>query len=228
MPLKRIQRKVRRSDAYNDGSRFIPIVNESAAGRERSDLGAALAPESCGSRMDTAQRRVYIEHDRLTPENVHNANTVSLLGARARTLLAKYDRMRHCHENYAKQKFKFSSHEGDGTDPEGINVLRQINLAHLRRFHSIFDAMQRDPAAMKRWEMASKSSGKKNTMWEARDDAVSNELKHRKDDAHEPFTSSTLEPTSACAKSNGAGSSAQENTARAVHSAKSLDDVARI
>ncbi len=64
-------------------------------------------------------------------------------------------------------------------------------------------------------------------MWEAKDDAVWEELECHKDEVHEHILTPTL-GISARAASSSASSSAQDNTARAVYSAKFYDDAGRI
>ncbi len=141
-----------------------------------------------------------------------------MLCARARRLSAKYERMRRCHENYEVHNFDFSSPEGGGSDADRIVALRQANLAYDRWLHSTMALIERDPAALQRRNKANKRAGKKNAMWEARDDAVWQELERRKDEFHEhiPIPAPTISP---CATSSFAGSSVQGNTRRAVYSA---------
>ena len=238
--LKCIQRNTRPSDAYNDGSVEIATgpersgsaynavrssdthANASAIRPKESERSLSIVNavvERCDSRIDAAHGRMRIENVALIPENLPTAATVSLLRARARTLRAKYERMRRCHENYAVHNFNFLSPEGGGSDADCIIALRQTNLAHERWLDSTMALMERDPAALQRWNKANERAGKKNTMWEARDDAIWQELERRRDEVHEHI--SILAPTIATrAESFSAVSSAQGNTARAVYSAK--------
>ncbi len=118
-PIKCIQRNAHPIDAYNDGSAVIPT------GPERSGSIANAVVERCGSRTDAAHWRMRMEREALTPENVHTADTVSLLRARARarTLRAKYEPIRRCHENCKVHNCNFSSPEGGGSDADRIIAL---------------------------------------------------------------------------------------------------------
>ncbi len=184
-PLKRIQCNARPSDAYNDGSAEIrtgPDRSGSAYNAVRSSDTHANASmvtpkesersgsivnavvERCGSRIDAAHGRIRMEREALNPENISTAETVSLLHARVRTLSAKYERMRRCHENYAVHNFNFLSPEGGGSDADCIIALRQTNLAHERWLDSTMTLIERDPATLQRWNKAKKRAGKKNAM----------------------------------------------------------------
>ncbi len=168
-PIKRIQRNARPSDAYNDDYAVI------ATGSERSDLlydavrssdtrvhVSTVTPneperssfvtnawvERCGSKTDAAHGRMRMAREELNPENVHKADTVSLLRARARTLRAKYERMRSCHENYAMHSFNFASPEETSTDAVRIEALRRTSLAQERWLDTTYAMKEGDPEAM--------------------------------------------------------------------------------
>ena len=243
---KRIKPKARPSDAYNDGSAVIPTGPEwsgpinyvaveclesrvdTAHGRIRTGTSNNLTVERCGSRTDAAHGRMRMEREKLTAQNVRQPDTLPLLRARARTLRAKHERIRRCHEDYATHKFDFKSSEGEGSNADRIMALRHTNSAHDRWLDSTFLKLERDPAAIQRWDKANKRAGKKNAMWKARDDAVWHELERRRDEVHMHTPAPSAPVTSARAASFTAGSSSQGNTARAVYSATFYDDVARI
>ncbi len=97
-PIKRIQHNVRPSDGCNDSSAMIPTGPEQSASApnavrssdtnikgstvsprepERSVSSANTVVQRCGSKIDAVHRRIYMERESLTPENVHNADSVS-------------------------------------------------------------------------------------------------------------------------------------------------------
>ncbi len=123
-----------------------------------------------------------MEQDLLTPANVQPADTASLLRARARELLAKYERMCSCHESYSTHSFNFTSPEKDGSDAEWIKALRQTNQACEHRLEAMFASMERDPAAIRHWIRADKRAVERNRMWEGRDDTEWRELDRRNHD----------------------------------------------
>ena len=104
--------------------------------------------------------------------------------------------MWRCAENGQKIKFDFVSSEGDGSDAERIEVLRRKNQQHELRLDILYASMT--PAAIARWNKANKRAGTKNEMWEARDDAVWNELERRKKEVHVHV--STLSTSSVAAR----------------------------
>ncbi len=147
-PIKRIQRNAHPSDACNDGSAVIPIrsersdsaynallssdtnANASTVRPKEPDWSGFIANavvERCGSRKDPAHKRMRTEREALNAENVHTADTVSLLRAWARTLCAKCERIHRPHENYEVQNFNFSSLEVAGSDGDRVIALRQAN-----------------------------------------------------------------------------------------------------
>ncbi len=219
-PIKRIQRNARQSDSYNDGSAVIPT------GPEQSGPVTNAMTERCGSRTDAAHGRMRMEREKMHAKSVHKADTVSLLRARACTLRAKYHRMWRSASNGPVQDFKFTSPEVVGADAERIEILRRNNREHGLRLDSLHASM--NPDARKRWERTSKCANKKFVMWEVRDDAVWNELERRKDEVYEHPPGPIVVNTSAGAVSSASGSSACDNTARAVYSSKFYDAVGRI
>ncbi len=140
MPIKRIQRNARPSDAYNDRSMFIP------SGPERSGSINVASDKHPISQADAAHGRMRMEREQFTPETVHKADTVLLLRERARTLRAKYESMWRCASNGRKIPFDFKSPEGDGTDAEIIEVPRRNK--HEIRLDNLYASM--NPAALTR------------------------------------------------------------------------------
>ncbi len=151
-PIRRIQRNACPSDDYKDGSAVRPTGPERSSSAynavRSSDTNAkestvkpkepersgssANAVERSDSRTDNAYRRMRMKREALTPENVHTADTVSLLPERADTLSAKYEGMRVCNENYKVHNLNFSSPEIIESDADRITELRQTNLSHER------------------------------------------------------------------------------------------------
>ncbi len=175
-----MQRNACPSDAHNEGSAVIPTGPEQSnpaydsmrsstmngntstatpkeTGRSVSVGNAGI--ERRGSTTDAAHECMRIAREEMTPENVHTAETVSFLRSRARTLRAKYKRMRRCHENYSKHSFNFSSPEGMGKDGERIETFCKTNLVHERWLDTTCATMERDPEAILRWNKAKKRAG---------------------------------------------------------------------
>ncbi len=75
-PIKLIQHDALPSDANNDGSAVKPT------GPEQSGSASNAIIQRCGSRIDAAHERVWMVREQLTSENIHTADTVSLLRAR--------------------------------------------------------------------------------------------------------------------------------------------------
>ena len=244
MPFKRIQRKARPTDAYNDGSAVIPTgpersrsihtasnehsVPQTGAAHERMRMVADndRTVERCGSRTDATHRLMRMEREQLSPETVGRAGTVSLLRVRARSLPAKFESMWRCASNGRKISFDFKSPEGDGTDAEKIKVLRRNNRQHELRLDSLYASM--DPPALTRWNKTNKRAGEKVSMREARDEAVWQELERLKNEVRYDVSAMNTQTNLDRAGGSTAGSNAKGNTARAVYSAKFYHDVARI
>ncbi len=110
--------------------------------------------ERCFSRTVAAHGRMRMEREQMNAENVHKADTVSLLRAQARKLRAKYQRMWRYASNGPVQDFKFTSPEGDGVDAKRIEIFRRNNREHELRLDSLHASM--NPDARKRWERANK------------------------------------------------------------------------
>ncbi len=91
-----------------------------------------------------------IDREKLPADDFCQADTVSLMRARACTLRAKYEKMRRFHEDYATHKLNLKSPEGNGSGSEQILELRRTNLLHERCLYSTFAKMERDAAAMQR------------------------------------------------------------------------------
>ncbi len=120
----------------------------------------------------------------------------------------------------------FESLKGDGTDAGKIKAPRRNNRQHELRLDSLYVSM--NPAAVTRWSKANKRADEKNSMWEARYEAVRQELERCKNELHEHVSIKNTQTNPVRAEDFTAGSSAQGNTARPVHAAKFYQDVARI
>ncbi len=83
-----------------------------------------------------------MEREQLKSEKIHNADTVSLLPARERTLRAKYERMWRYASEGGKKDFDFVSPEGDSTDAERIEALRHNNRQHELLLGNLYASMK--------------------------------------------------------------------------------------
>ena len=112
----------------------------------------------------------------LTPHNVRNASTLLLLRMRARTVRAQYKTYWECIHAIQPRQFVFDT-PGLGDDEEGDRErLCEYILKHVSGMEDLRKEIDRNADAKKRLMSANSQGGPRHCMWEARNEAVLNEL----------------------------------------------------
>ena len=108
-----------------DGATLIPMSAESAYGHSAEKSAASRGAGACAQRRDLPENKVK-------PESVRIASTLSLLRVRARDVRARYERLWRCVANNKVQPFVIDipSIEGDGSESERANNLMDYIRAH--------------------------------------------------------------------------------------------------
>ena len=158
-PKARIQRNRRPNSAFVDPVTLHPL-------NERTLRGA---------RATNPPRAEMVKED-TTPHNVHRATTLFLLRMRARTVRAQYERCWDVLNDHRPRPFTWKSPEQGDSDGENEQRLREYIESHVIQIQRLRSRIECNEDAKYRMARANRSGGARHRMWEARNEAIMNEL----------------------------------------------------
>ena len=167
----RIQRNRRPSYAYVDPASLRPL---NAMQIEYQHRNRAEAQRAASARA----RNYYtpLAKEDTTPHNVRNATTLMLLRMRARTVRAQYKRHWEVLKDLKPEQFVFKTPEVGDSVTADEQRLKEFIQSHLIRIEALRSEIERSESAKVRLNKVNRSGGSRHRMWEARNEAVVNEL----------------------------------------------------
>ena len=133
-----------------------------------------------------------MKEEDLTPHNVRSASTFLFLRMRARTVRAQYKRYWECIHAIQPHQFVFDTPErGDGEENDKERIFDYISK-HVIRIEDLRKQINLNGDVKARLMCANRQGGPRHRMWEARNEAVLNELIWRDKNQEDPTARAVL------------------------------------